>query len=129
MYARPVRVLIAVCLGVFLTVGTAVASGDEMRREGQCTGHGDWRLEVRHDDADTLQVRFRIEHVPAGHSWQIFLSDNGSRFFAGTRTSSSNGEVRVRRLTHDRAGIDRIKGYGYDSVTGETCSGSIRYDR
>lgn len=112
---------------------TAAAPGnardDEMRREGSCSGHSDWRLEVRHEDANTLQVRFRIDHTPDGAVWEIFLSDNGSRFFAGTRSSGSDGELQARKRTRDRVGTDRIKGYGYSRASGEVCSGVIKYDR
>jgi hypothetical protein len=106
-----------------------VARDDEMRREGSCSGPSDWRLEVRHEDARTLRVRFRIEHGPAGAVWELFLSDNGTRFFAGTRRADGNGEVRVRRYPKDLAGTDHIKGYGYNRTTGEVCSGSLAYDR
>jgi hypothetical protein len=99
-----------------------------MRREGSCTGHSDRRLEVERRDANTLQVRFRIEHTAAGATWEVFLSDNGDRFFAGTRTSTSDGELRVRRNTRDRSGTDHIKGYGYSRATGEVCSGSVPFD-
>jgi hypothetical protein len=119
------------CVGLTLAVGTvapAGASGDGARREGSCTGHSDWRLEVDRRDANTLRVRFRVEHTPAGATWEIFLSDNGDRFFAATRTSGSDGELRVRRNTRDRSGTDRIKGYALSRVTGEVCSGSVAFD-
>jgi len=132
MLPKVVRAVAAAALGLSLALSQAAvgrANDDEMRREGSCSGHSDWRLEVRHDDSNTLEVRFRIEHTPSGKVWEVFLSDNGTRFFAGTRTSSSSGEVRVRKLTGDRAGTDRIKAYGYSRATGEVCSGRVAYDR
>jgi hypothetical protein len=130
MLQKHPRAVAAACLSVVMALGVAapVAASDEVRREGSCTGHGDWRLEVRRDDSNTLEVRFRIDNVANGHVWEIFLSDNGTRFFAGTRTSSG-GDVRVRKLTKDRSGTDRIKSYGYDRTTGEVCSASLRYAR
>jgi hypothetical protein len=132
MCAKLARAVSAVVLVGSLALSPAApghASGDEMRREGSCTGHSDWRLEVRHDDADTLEVRFRVDHTPSGKVWDVFLSDNGTRFFAGTRTSNADGEVRVRKLTRDRSGTDRIKAYGYSHASGEVCSGRVDYDR
>jgi hypothetical protein len=126
------RVAGMVCVSLVLALIAAVpgnARDDEMRREGSCSAHSDWRLEVRHEDANMLQVRFRIDHTPNGAVWEIFLSDNGSRFFAGTRSSGSNGELQVRKHTPDRSGTDRIKGYGYSRASGEVCSGVIKYDR
>jgi hypothetical protein len=61
--------------------------------------------------------------------WEIFLSDNGTRFFAGRRKSGDNGYLRVRKETKNRAGTDRIKGFGHNRATGETCFGKLAYDR
>ena len=119
----------AVTAVVVLGTGRVAEANDGVRREGSCTAGGDWRLEVRHEDANTLRVRFRIEDSPPGDVWEVFLSDNGTRFFAGTRTADPFGEVRVSRLTRDLSGTDRIKAYAYSRDTGETCSGSLAYDR
>src|SRR6478736_1450978 len=126
MVRRAVLSIAAACVGLVLIAGMAGAS-DGARREGSCTGHGDWRLEVERRDADTLRVRFRIEHTPAGNVWEVFLSDNGNRFLATTRTADPNGEVRVSKKTRDRAGTDKVKAYGYSRATGEVCSGSVAF--
>lgn len=125
MLRRVLGVVIAACVGATFFSGAAGASGS--RREGSCTGHGEWRLEVDRRDADTLRVRFRIEKTPAGKVWEVFLSDNGNRFLATTKTASSDGEVRVSKNTHDRAGTDHVKAYGYSRATGEVCSGSVAF--
>ena len=132
MFAKLTRAVTTAVLGLSLAIGPPLpghASGDEVRREGSCTGHSDWRLEVRHDDSNTLEVRFRVDHTPSGKVWDIFLSDNGTRFFAGTKTSTSDGYVKVRKLTADRSGTDRVKAYGTSRAIGEVCSGLVRYDR
>src|SRR5262245_24006750 len=97
--SRWVRWVVAVVAIAAVLAGSAtVAFADGGRRkEGSCSLHGDWRLEVSHEDSNTLRVTFRIEHTPSGKTWEIFLSDNGNRFFAGTRKADSNGEVRVRK--------------------------------
>jgi hypothetical protein len=125
MVRKLVSSVVAALVTVALFAGAATASGSQ--REGACTGHGDWRLEVDRRDADTLRVRFRIENTPAGNVWEIFLSDNGKRFLATTRTANSDGEVRVTKDTRDRAGTDKIKAYGYSRATGEVCSGSVSF--
>jgi hypothetical protein len=117
--------VVAAVLGVAVLAGAAGASGSQ--REGSCTGHGDWRLEVDRRDANTLRVRFRIENTPAGNVWEVFLSDNGTRFLATTRTASSDGEVKVSKNTRDRSGTDKVKAYGYSRATGEVCSGSVSF--
>ena len=126
MFRKAVLSVVALCVGFAVVAGAAGAS-DGARREGSCTGHSDWRLEVERRDADTLRVRFRIENTPPGNVWEIFLSDNGTRFLATTRTANSNGEVRVSKNTRDRAGTDKVKAYGLSRATGEVCSGSVAF--
>jgi hypothetical protein len=118
--------IVMACVSVALLAAASGAS-DSAKREGSCTGHGDWRLEVERHDGDTLRVRFRIENTPAGNVWEVFLSDNGQRFLATTRTADPNGEVRVSKSTRDRAGTDKVKAYGYSRATGEVCSGSVSF--
>jgi hypothetical protein len=125
MLSRVLRAGLVACLVVALFAGSAAAS--DARREGDCTGHGNWRLEVDRRDADTLRVQFRIENTPAGKVWEIFLSDNGKRFLATTKKAGSDGEVRVSKDTRDRSGIDKVKAYGFSRATGEVCSGSVTF--
>jgi len=125
MVRRVVRAVVLACVGVALLAGSASAGGGQ--RDGSCTGHGEWRLEVDRRDADTLRVRFRIENTPAGKVWELFLSDNGKRFLATTKTANSDGEVRVSKNTRDRSGTDRVKAYGFSRATGEVCSGSVAF--
>jgi hypothetical protein len=128
MQSSSIRRVVAATLGVLLVVSLASSAGASgLRREGSCTSGGDWRLEVDREDAHTLRVRFRIDDTPPGDVWEVFLSDNGTRFFAATRTATGSGEVRVTRMTKDRSGTDRIKGYAYSRDTGEACSGSLAF--
>jgi len=126
MVRRALVSAIAACLGIAL-LGAAAGASDSAKREGSCSAHGDWRLEVERRDADTLRVRFRIENTPAGNVWAVFLSDNGTRFLATTRTANAQGEVRVSKTTRDRPGTDKVKGYAYSRATGEVCSGSVAF--
>lgn len=115
----------AIALVLVVVLVPAALAGES--RRGSCSGGpGHWRLAVDQVDAGTLRIRFRIEDVPAGQSWQVFLSDDGVRIFSGQRVSDSDGEVRVRRLTANRAGADTIGASGV-SATGITCRGSLTF--
>jgi len=117
---------LALALALIFVAAPAHAS-DEVRRRGSCSGGpGDWTLRVRRDDG-ALRVRFTIDDVAAGQSWQLFLSDNGTRIFSGTRTSNAEGEVRASKRTRNRAGSDRIAASGVNTVNGTTCEGSLTY--
>lgn len=127
MIGKVMRAAIVACMGLTLLAGSAGASGGDARREGSCTANSEWRLEVDRRDSDTLRVRFRIDHTPSGKVWEIFLSDNGTRFFAATRTSTADGEIRVSKNTNDRSGTDHVKAYAYSRATGEVCTGSVAF--
>jgi hypothetical protein len=118
----------AMALTLALTLSSPAGADDEVRRRGSCSGGpGDWVLRVRRDDGGRLRVRFKIDDVAAGQSWQLFLSDNGTRIYSGTKTASSSGEVRASVLTANRAGTDRIAASGVNTKNGTTCEGSLSY--
>jgi hypothetical protein len=118
----------AMALTLALTLSSPAGADDEVRRRGSCSGGpGDWVLRVRRDDGGRLRVRFKIDDVAAGQSWQLFLSDNGTRIYSGTKTASSSGEVRASVLTANRAGTDRIAASGVNTKKGTTCEGSLSY--
>ena len=60
-----------------------------------------------------------------GQSWQLFISDNGTRIYSATRNSGSQGEIRVSKNTRDRSGRDHIAANAVNSATGSTCEGSV----
>ena len=116
----------AIALVLAVLVATPAVAGGGSDRRGSCSGGpGHWRLRVQREDADTLRVRFRIEDVASGQSWQLFISDNGTRIYSATRTSTSQGEIRVDKNTRDRAGRDHIAANAVNSATGTTCEGSV----
>ena len=115
-------------LTLALMLASPAGADDEVRRRGDCSGgRGDWVLRVRREDGGRLRVRFKIDDVAAGQSWQLFLSNDGVRIYSGTKTSSSSGEVRVSLFTTNRAGSDRIAASGVNTKTGTTCEGSLSY--
>jgi hypothetical protein len=127
MRGTRLRVVCLIASFALLATIPALASGRSVQREGPCSGPGDWRLRVSRESATTIRVRFDIEHVDPGDSWQLFLSDNGTRIFAGTRVANPNGELRATKITADRAGADRIKGSGVNTTAGGSCSGALTY--
>jgi hypothetical protein len=119
--------VVVVLLAVLVALPSAGARDDEVRREGTCDLGSGWRLIARRESGTTLRVRYVLDTDHAGQAWSIFLSMNGARLFAGQRTTTSGGSIRVTRYPTDRAGDDLIKGSGNNLVTGESCNGSLTY--
>ena len=124
MRRRASRVICTATALSLLAVVPAQA-GVRVVREGSCSGGpGDWRLRVRRESATTIRVRFDIENVDPGDTWQLFLSDNGTRIFAGTRVADAQGALHAIKITADRAGTDRVKGSGVNITDGGSCDGA-----
>jgi hypothetical protein len=95
-------------------------------RHGECVGGPSrWRLRVTADDQGMLVVRFRLTGGSSGETWNLFLDQNGTGFFAGSKVSDEFGLVRIRRRTEDLPGVDVIRAAGHDVVTGEVCRGRV----
>jgi len=121
------RSCLATALVLTLGAGPALAD-DEVRRRGSCSdGPSEWRLRVERESSTSLRVRFEIEHGEPDQVWQLFLSDNRTRIYAGSKRSDGGGGLSVRKVTTDRDGADRIKATGVNLATGESCAGVVRY--
>lgn len=110
---------------VTLLAPAATADGgvEPIRNGGPCAG-GVWKLKAKPDDG-RLEVEFEIDTNQNGQVWAVRISDNGTRVFAGSRTTQGrSGSFDVEIRTANRAGTDTIRA----SATrgGTTCSGSLR---
>jgi hypothetical protein len=108
-------------------VAPAAHAGDddnEVNRSGSCAS-GVWKLKVKQDDGG-LEVEFEVDTNRRGQTWQVRVSDNGTRVFSGQRTTQGrSGSFSVERKTANRAGTDVIRARAKRGDT--TCVGVIRY--
>lgn len=112
---------------VYSSPASAVPLGASLVHRGACDpGPSHWKLRVLTDDTGLLIVRFALVGGEPGHTWNLFLDQNGTGFFAGSRVSGDLGFVRVGRRTPDAPGTDVISAAGHDVATGEICRGRIR---
>ena len=116
-------VVVALLALVTVTPSAASAVDGRVVRRGACTGPSDWKLDVRREDGARLRVKLEIEGGRSGQDWHVFLSDNGTNVFSGTRTSGSGGYLEVRVRATDRSGPDAIKAAANNIATGESCTG------
>ena len=95
-------------------------------RQGSCTGSSHWRLRAIPDATGMLDVRLQLADSAPGDTWNLYLDQNGTGFFAGSRVSGDLGFVHVRKLI--LASIDTtdvIGAAGHDITTGEICQGHV----
>ena len=123
---RSIRV-VALALSLTLLISFPAQAVGPVERRGDCVnGPGEWRLVVQREGPGTLRVRFELKDVVSGQTWQLFLSDDGVGIFSGTK-ASDDGDLRVRKLTADRSGRDRISASAVNMDSGSTCGGSLRF--
>ena len=93
--------------------------------QGVCSGASSSTLKAKPDNG-RLELEFQVDSNKAGQKWNVRLFDNGTRFFAGTRTTMApSGSFEVRQLTANRAGADHIVARATNPATGEVCRASL----
>jgi hypothetical protein len=115
-------------LGLMGGAASAHASSDEeVIQRGDCSQASDWKLRIRTDGPDRLDLEFEAGEV-ANQQWRVQMRYNGTLVFNGTATSGIDGEFDVDREVDNQAGPDTLSGKARNLVTGETCVGSVTAD-
>jgi hypothetical protein len=115
-----------VAVSLLATVPGAMAKGAKVTRSGACSTGAAWKLSVGAEEGGRLEVQFEVEHAKPNKTWHVKLSDNGTRFFSGARSTSSLGRFTVRAITKNRQGSDTIRGRAVSS-TGQLCRGAVTF--
>jgi hypothetical protein len=129
-FRRPVTALAVAGIAGATVLATAPAAlarhgGDAVRANGGCDGGtAVWKLKGKTEDAGLIEVEYEVDSNVVGQEWQVRLTDNGDRFFRGTRTTGgASGSFTVHKNANDQAGSDVIRAR---AVNGEqVCRGHI----
>ena len=124
---RARSLLVAALALLLIATASPARAGGTVTRDGSCSGPGEWTLRVRRETSTTIRVRFLIQRVDPGETWQLFLSDNGTRIFSASRVADADGELRAVKVTSNRSGTDRVKGSGVNIDSGGSCEGVVSY--
>jgi hypothetical protein len=121
--------ILATTAGGLVALGLCAApasakDGDVIRR-GTCSAASVWKLKAGARDSG-IEVEFEVDSNRVGQTWNVQLSDNGTRIFSAQRvTQAPSGSFTARKVTFNRAGTDTIVGTAQNAATGETCRGSL----
>ena len=123
------RILIPLTMAataVALSVPTASAKNDDIRKAGSCTGSSSSKIKAKPRDG-RLEVEFEVDQNRNGVKWKVRLKDNGKRVFRGTaRTRGPSGSFSIERKIADRPGTDALTGIGKNPASGERCVAKLR---
>jgi hypothetical protein len=111
---------------VALTAAPAQAKGGEDGRvaaQGTCSGGGIWTLKAKHDDG-RIEYEFQVDTNKAGQTWNVTVTDNGTKAWSGKRTTvAPSGSFSLDGTTGDRSGKDKIVATA--SRGAASCRGSV----
>ena len=104
--------------------GGGGGGGGGVIRSGSCSGSSDWKLKVKPDNS-SIEVELEVDSNVIGQAWQVRITQNRTRIFAGTRvTSGPSGSFDVGKMTSNSAGTDRFRAQAVNGATGEVCVGT-----
>lgn len=122
---RTTMILSAVAAAALVAAPAAMASDDEIRRNGECTGASTSKIKVKPDDG-RLEVEFEVDQNNSGEKWKVKLRQNGNIVFKGTRTTGgASGSFSLERKLANTPGDDRFVGTARNKQSGERCSAGV----
>jgi hypothetical protein len=112
-------------IGLALAIGTiapaALASDNDVRRQGTCTGNATSKIKLSPQNGK-IETEFEVDQNRNGVTWNVVLRRNGNvavRTKATTRPPS--GSFEVRRVLGNRPGPDTISARA-TSPGGQVCT-------
>jgi hypothetical protein len=97
------------------------SAGTAVTRTGACSGPSTWKLKLSRDNG-VIEVEFEVDSNVVGQTWRVRIFENGSRIFAGRRTTKApDADFHVRRTANNTPGTDFFRARAVNLTTGETC--------
>jgi translation initiation factor IF-3 len=72
-------------------------------------------------------VGYEVDNATRGQRWVIVLKKGRRTILQRTKTVNSAGEIRVRKVTSNGSGSERISALARNLNTGERCSVTLRF--
>jgi hypothetical protein len=131
MRIRPAHLAVAVLTSSVLVAvagpAQAKGGGDDVVRQGSCTGATSWKLKVKPDNG-RLEVEAEVDSNRVGQTWSWRLLHDGSTSASGNATTKApSGSFEVRRLMVNAPGTDTITLRAANARSGERCVGTVRF--
>ncbi len=110
-----------------LAAAPADARGDdEVIKRGSCSGTADWKLKVKTEDGNRLEIEGEVDSNVNGQVWNWLFRHNGSVTARGTATTvAPSGSFDVERRIVNLAGTDRVVFRA--ERNGQVCRGVVNY--
>ena len=125
MIRKIARISIAAALATAMVgVTPALANDADVIREGNCSGASDWKLKLSPENG-RIEVEYEVDQNKNGVQWRVRIFKEGTRIFAGTRTTQApSGAFEVRGVTANTTGDDSFSARAVNLSSGEVCRGA-----
>ncbi len=120
--------VVAPALGSVAIADGATAKGREVIRTGQCSARATWKLKVKEEDGNRLEVEWEVDSNVTGQTWGAVIAHNGAVRFTGYRkTTAPSGSFTVRIVVPNRAGTDTIRAFATNLRSPNVCRGVVLF--
>ena len=110
-----------VALGLASAAHAAQAKGPRVLVAGKCSSTSSSKMKLSRENG-RIEVELEVDQNRSGVRWAVTLTQNGTRFFSGSRvTRDPSGSFELRVRAPDRAGKDTFSARATRS-SGEVCT-------
>jgi hypothetical protein len=126
-----VRGGLAVLTGMALAGGTSIALAStgspalvgEIRAQGHCSGASNYEQAMEQDIG--VEMEIHIETGVADQPWNVEMRYNGHLVFRGVQSTEADGGFEIKKQPPNKPGDDEFKATLRNTITGETCQGTL----
>jgi hypothetical protein len=114
-------------VGSFGSSVPALAGGDqEVINRGRCSMGSQWRVRIRTDGPNRLDLNFEVDSNVPGQTWRAGMAYNGDVVFNGFATTNQvDGEFDIDVEVANQPGTDTLQAAARHRPTGETCRAQV----
>lgn len=99
--------------------------GDVIKRSN-CPNPGKSKLKASPENG-RIEVEYEIDNAVPGHRWRVILKKGNRRILRAVRTVNGAQEIKVRKVTSNGPGAERIRAKAINLNTGERCNIALRF--
>jgi hypothetical protein len=119
--ASALAAAIGISIVGFFGAGTAMAKPGDVVATGSCSAGSTWTLKLGPRD-NVIETEFEVDSNVVGQTWKVRISDNGTRVFKATATTTApSGSFSLQPRLPNQPGADNIVAKALNPATGETC--------
>lgn len=127
MNARFSSVLIAGTIATGLAIAslaTAAAKDGDIIKRGNCAGGVKTKLKASPENG-RIEVEYELDNAAPNEAWRVIVKKNGRAILRATKRTNGVGDLKVRKVTSNGNGNERIEASAKRVSGGGVCKLSL----